>query len=530
MKKIVSLLLVVCFLLTALLACGEVETEAPTSGENKGTTTETDQFGQQKFISAVPVDDLDFNKESLTIIIRDDDKIKLEFGKPTPNPEDILDQAVTQRNERVASDLNLTLNYYYAASSDAGKCRTDFLKLIQDDVDSKLHEYDIAAHFGYYASDSGIRERSANLLDKDLFPYFDFSLPCWNQSVVKSSNINGKSIVCAGDLTLSIFNFAMVIWQNVDLYNELKNSDDPENMQDLVLDGEWTAGYLLQWANFFKDTDAKGDCDTYGVRIQGEQWCTNPTDAIPFAWKLNLMTTNNDGTHSFNFIGNDKAETAVELFRDIYKGDGNAFMHSYSAGGHTSTCHTENGCFVGGNIVFNADVICWDERGNEALRNMEDEYALLPWPKYDENQDDYYTTAQDCYTLIGVIDHWGSTPSTKGEAVSAYLQYSTELSYTDVRGMYFGKIVEPKFFGTDDTDGTVTKSIEIFNGIVDNLQFDYYALYSASLGHPMHIFRYCTAQTSNTLQAYFESQQAAAEKALKQTEQWFGLVPADGTT
>ena len=179
------------------------------------------------------------------------------------------------------------------------------------------------------------------------------------------------------------------------------------------------------------------------------------------------------------------------------------------------------------NIVFNAGVICWNDQENETLRNMEDEYALLPWPKYDENQDDYYSTSQDCYTLLGVIDHWASTPSTKGEAVSAYLQYSTELSYTDVRGMYFGKIVEPKFFGTDDTDGTVTKSIEIFNTIVDNLQFDFYVLYSASLGDPMHIFRYCTANTESTLEAYYDTKSTLAEEQLKKMDQWFGLLPPD---
>ncbi len=537
MKKIISLLLVLCFILTALMACGGEETPsdsaAPSgsaagdgSGDGGGTLAGTNEWGDQNIVYTIDPEEHDYAGDTLTMIIRNDDKIKREFGREG-STEEINEQIVT-RNTQVQSGLNMTVIPEYIGSSDAGLCREEFAKKIQGDVDGDQHMVDIAAHFGYYASDVGIREYSANLLDEDVFPHFDFTIPCWNQSIVKNSNINGKSLVCGGDMTLSIFNFAMVIWHNKTLYaaNRQKVENSPEDIQDLVLDGAWTAYELYKWSQFYENTSASDECDLYGVHLQGAPWATQPTDVLPFAWQLNLMTTNSDGTHAYNIIGNDKAEEAIKTFRNMYSGQGNSFKHIY-AGDCTKG-------FTGGEIVFAGDVLSWTEESDEKRRDMTDQYCLLPWPKYDELQvgkaneyyEDlgYYTTAQDCYSLIGVVDHFTSTVPTKGEMVSAYLQYTSELSYKDVRGYYFEKVVRGKNLGVDDTDGTVTKSIRIFNMIVNNLQFDYWALYSASLGDIMHLFRKTTAETSDTLENQFKQGQSKYESDLKTADIWFGLV------
>ena len=486
MKKIVSLLLVVCFLLTALLACGEAETQAPTGGENKGTTTETDQFGQQKFISAVPVDSLDFNQEKIVLLCRTDEVWYREWGKKADElGDDVLDQAINTRNEKVYSDLNLQVDIVRMplenTTNDGFKNYLyTFNKLIKSDVESKLHEYDIVSAFAYGASDLEIRDLLANMNNKDVFPYFDFTLPCWNQTMTKNIIINDRLYCMAGDINLSMFDRAMIVWCNKDLYNECKNSDDPD-IQDLALSED---GFLYtdfyKWSEFTKTTSSNnGECDDiFGTCISSRTMY----DSFIHAWDIDLVTRNNDNTHSYNIKGNKKAEECLEMLRGLIKMDGmfpGCTCNEGSADAH----------FVKGDIIFNLSILYPSAKSNEMLRNMEDEYCLLPVPKYNEDQENYGTTSADSYNLITVIDHWNSTPGTKGEAVSAYLQYATELSYTDVRGMYFGKIVEPKFFGTDDEDGTVTKSIEVFNLIIDNLQFDAPTVYSSSMDGVFWLWR-----------------------------------------
>ena len=40
--------------------------------------------------------------------------------------------------------------------------------------------------------------------------------------------------------------------------------------------------------------------------------------------------------------------------------------------------------------------------GGEMLRNYDVEYGILPNPKYEEDQDGYYTTCQDYFSIMAV--------------------------------------------------------------------------------------------------------------------------------
>ncbi len=537
MKRIISLLLVLIVVLMTFVACtgDEQNTEAPTDGETikpEGTLDETNEHGDNVLVTTIDPSEHDYNGESITMLIRNDEKIIREFGSDTSTEE--INENILTRNDQVATNLNLVFIPEYIASGDAGLCRETYASRIKSDVTSGLHTVDMAAFFGYYASDVAVREYSANLLDEETFPYFDFTLPCWNQSIVKNSNINGKSFVCGGDITLSIFNFAMIMWHNKTLYEELRDKQkDPEDMQDVMLAGEWTADKLYKWAQIYHNTSSADNCDTYGVSVGGNPWPTQPVDALPFAWQLNLMTTNADGTHAFNVVGNTKAEEAVVYYRQIFNAQGNGFHHDNCGG----SCG-----FIHGNYVFSGDCLSWDASSGETIRSMEEKYCLFPWPKWDELQvgrqlteveikagvEDlgYYTTAQDCYSIIGVLDHSESSVTTKGNMVSAYLQYTSELSYTDVRGYYFDKVLRGKTLGLDDEDGTVSKSIRTFNMIMNNLQFEYWYLYSASLAEITHLFR-GTAAGSGTLEEGYNTSKAKYDEALRAADVWFGLIEDD---
>ena len=143
-------------------------------------------------------------------------------------------------------------------------------------------------------------------------------------------------------------------------------------------------------------------------------------------------------------------------------------------------------------------------------------------------QENYGTTAHDSYTLMTVIDHSGSSVPTKGEAISAYLQYSTEESYTNVRGYYINRIVKPKYFGTDDTNGSVTKSIEIFNMIADNVEFTFISVYAPQLNG---VLNQCWRDVvmgdhdagATTAEAAFTSQEDMYISDLDAVDSWLGL-------
>ena len=523
-KKIIALLLVCVFVGAALVGCGSKETgnDEETNGGQSGnigaaTETETNIYGEPSFTSVVPVNDLDFEGEEISILHRDTEIVNREWHKDST--EDELDEAVAMRNSAVEETLNVTVVYERVPFPNYDQGATNFNNLVYDDVVKGFHYYDIAAHFAYAGAYPIIRDCNANLLDSEQFPFFDFTLPCWNQTVVNNTTINGRLHYITGDINISLFDSTMVMWYNKTLYDEKSDSSvDPENMQLYALQGLWTYDELYRWATrLYEDsngTAGKQTDDTYGygtdARGSGHP-C--PGDAIPHAWDLEFLIENNDGTHSYNIIGNDKAESALTKFRNLFDA--------------TGTCESATvSSFTAGNYVFYASVIYPGKDANMMIREMEDTYGLLPMPKYDVEQEQYGTTATDGYSLMTVLDHKDSTVPTKGDAVSAYLQLATEESYTSVRGYYFNRIIKPKYFGTDDSEGTVTNSIALFDIIVANIEFTFWNIYSAQLNNIAWLWR-DTVGRPGTLESEFVANETAFNDALRETDAWLGLISLD---
>ena len=137
------------------------------------------------------------------------------------------------------------------------------------------------------------------------------------------------------------------------------------------------------------------------------------------------------------------------------------------------------------------------------------------------------TTSQDYFTTMSILDHAESPVVTKGEEISAYLQYANEYSYDDVRGYYFHKIVKSKLLGTDDSDGHVSKSWTIFCLIVDNLQFDFGAIYGQMLDHIlMQVWRTNVHGSEGTVEAAFSGNADRYNDLLEDLHVWFGLIEA----
>ena len=524
-KKILALLLALVFISTALIACknDKKDDDKQDDGNKNNQTTdkkETNVYGEESFTGVVNPETLDFEGEELTILVRDNKVASREWHKDSP--EDELDEAVAMRNAAVGDSLNIVMQYEMVPDASYDTFAANFNGMITDDIVSDMHYYDIAANFAYAGAYPAVREFAANLNDKEAFQYFDFSLPCWNQAIVQNTTINGRLHYVSGDINLSMFDAAMVIWYNKTLYDAKKEDTDPENIQTHALAGQWTYQDLYVWASrLYEDsngTQGKDADDTYGLSIShSKRGNPNPHDAIPYAWDLEFVLTENDGTHSFNIIGNTKAEEALAKFRTLIYAEGSRQNGSV-------------GNFAAGHYVFWTGALYPNEDANMTIREMEDKYGLLPWPKYEATQENYGTTSQDYYSLMTVLDHAESSIPTKGDAISAYLQLATEESYTSVRGYYFNRIVKPKYFGTDDSEGTVTNSIALFDIIIDNIEFDYWTIYSPQLNDVAWLWRDAVGTEDTgavTLESIFKSEEDLYKQMITETDAWLGLRSAE---
>ena len=512
--------IVFCSFAVVPMLFDEPNSEPPYNGSesamNGGAATEkpTKEYGYDTYTSIVPVGDLDFEGDSITILHRNTVSAQREWYKNIR--DDDLDEVISMRNELISETLNLYVEYKAIGGADYEDCFNAFNEAIKTDVNNDMHEYDVVANHAYAGASAEIRDYLANLADREIFSYFDFSLSCWNQSIVRNTTINDKLYYITGDINLSTFDKSMVVFLNQKMYDEKKTDDDPEDLQDLALEGYdsknkvgksggFTYDELYRWASVFEEGNGE-DGDFHAI---SSEYGTTPLDSLPYAWDLDYINENADGSHAYNIVGNAKIEGALNKARKLLDGS--------VAKGVSNENIIAN--FASDKSIFALHVLYNNEAESDILRSMSSEYRLLPMPKYDKNQLDYGTTACEDYTLITVIDHSLSSVPTKGRAVSAYLQYLAEESYTNVRRYYVENVMKLKKFRDYDTEA-FKKSVQIFNIIANSIELPFVSVYAPQLNNIMQECWREAVISGITAEEAYQNNQDIYDSKLAELDSW----------
>jgi hypothetical protein len=185
------------------------------------------------------------------------------------------------------------------------------------------------------------------------------------------------------------------------------------------------------------------------------------------AFEARAMRRSNN-SWEYNLVSNSRAEDVLTRTRKLYSIEGVIQNESTQK-------------FAAGESLFLVTKLYKDYEANYLIREMDGKYGLMPLPKYNTAQEQYKAFSSGA-SFIGILDHSRSDTKTHSIAVSAFLEKTAERSYTQVLGYYFNRVVKPKYFGTDDQVGTVTHSIQAFDAIIHNIEFEFCNVYSSELG------------------------------------------------
>ena len=458
--------------------------------------TETDR---QSFVPIVDYTRVDFEGAKIVILLPEDNDISREFYMDVPEDELDVDAAVCMRNAAVEETLNVVIEYERVPIDRGNRenHRAILYDMIAKDFTSELHSYDISVNYAYATVGMAQRGYAANLLDESTFPYLEFDLPCWNASFIDiTSDSNGERMYYVlGDMQISYYNSAVVTWYNKTLYDNSRDKLDYESLYDMAMEGQWTYEEMYRMV-----TSMYGEKDGAKPLLINESCADIAKLALPISWGVDFMMKDAAQDHSFNIAGNTKAEDSLSKVRALFDAEGTVYGNEVN--------------FANGEALFFIDQFDANYDRNMVIREMEDKYGLLPLPKYDVASD-YETFVGDTYNLISVINYGGGK-DVKGGAVSAWIELATEESFTSVRGYYFNRVVKPKFFGTDDSEGTVTDSVAMFDLIVNNIKFYRASVYSDQLGGINSLW--CDAvddKDGRTLEEIFEERREQLDAALE---------------
>lgn len=370
-QRILSLLL--CGLLL-MASCGTADTNNPSTetigGENDAAAKNETLPAETEISDDLPEKDL--GGWDMDIVCHEDALSGTwTFTAEELNGELINDE-IYNRTVRLEDRFNFNYNVVPPEGSDVwGRMGTVLKNLVAagDDV------YDLAIYYTY--------QLQAQMVQGKLFynmlkiPYIDFDKPWWHTEINDTFTLYGYLPTILSDYSLNSYQYANLLVYNTTMANDR----GIDGLYDMVRDGTWTLDSFQKIVESVT-TDTNGDGkfdenDTYG-------YATNfGYHALTWCYAIGEMGIHlkEDGVE----LGyqSEKFSTMTEWLYNMLYGANNTFEIGWDK--ECAIKWDENRVFIQA-IWFN-DL--------EKFRQNESGYGLLPYPKYSEQQEKYYTY-DDC--------------------------------------------------------------------------------------------------------------------------------------
>ena len=415
--KVISLVLALLMVVACFAACGGGdETTLP-----QASGTKDDETGRNAVKDTVPTD-LDFKGETVTFFVRDDQEMwknEMDVEKTTNNT---LYDAIYYRNATVEQRLGVEIEQIGQAG--AYNVSDTWNSTLRNAVLTKSGDYDGAAIYASTGSALAVEGLYYNVLD---LPYINFNQPWWNKNIVDEVTLFDTLYYLAGDIAITEVAGGVCFFYNKDLFTELYQTQNI-NLYELVDNQQWTIDKLHELvAGAWIDENSDGvisDGDTVGYAAGAKSDSDGSMDAWVPAMGISI-TKMVDGYPEYTFYDEHTVE-AFEKLQALYRSN----PGSLCVDGRQSTS------FIIGNQLF----LRGDLNAGEGLRDMQDDYGVLPMPKFDAEQDDYHTTFSNTASLVVVLSTCTAT-----EKVGATLELMAAEAYKQVTPAYFEICLQGKY-------------------------------------------------------------------------------------
>ena len=414
-----------------LSACSSGTEDQPTdaadttvAAETTEPATESTETGRADVKDNLPAD-LNLGGEVINILGRNADNIMKFDIVGTDNTGELVYDAVWERNARVKERLNVELNVIPSQSTSLN----DLKREMQQTVMAGAGDFDL-----FITSNNSIVQFGmvAYLRTFNNAPYLDFEQPWWWTESMLDISLDGKTIqYLIGDILPFNILTSSVVYANKDIWQN--HFGDPEQMYDLVENGEWTLDTFAQYSrDVYEDVNGDGVLDKGDVvGFYGNEYQT--IDYLAAGSDLFFCVRGEDGTVSLN-PPDERAVDFVELLINLFYNENASVITAGSVESEFVPAFTEGRC------LFLPDVL--QTATKAAMRDMESDYAILPVPKYDENQAQYKTDVYGHSTNASVPV---TVDDKKFESVCAVLEALCAESYRSVTDKLYEVALKGKY-------------------------------------------------------------------------------------
>ena len=437
--KILTSLLTISIVAALLISCAG-STPPPTSTTGDIIASDTSDKGvADEYIYA----SLDCNGEDFTFL---NVTTTWDFYTAITHESEtgeVLDDAIFSRNKKIEERYNVNIK---EIAFDIGEVENNLRKTIQ--AGDAIYD---AAFCPMYnnAPIGGLITQNLFLNLKDI-PELQLDKQWWNQKISKDGVIgnNGGLYFALSDINIMnlqgawcvYFNENMMINKGLELpYNAVKN-------------GTWT------FDEFYKYEKA-------GASLNGtDSYKWDPNGAAVFGYTSYeggtsaLMAASGESYIRIDDTGTPKLAIEHERFYDVCAKIAGLTMNTgeyQNANDYTTGFHFE--------MIFRdarAMMLIGELKAADVFRTMDDTFGIVPMPKFDENQKEYYTSVARQAPVLVV-----PTTNTNLSRTGIILDDLAYSSYKDVTPIFWDVTVSQKRLRNED-------SIEMLQIIKDSVQFD----------------------------------------------------------
>lgn len=404
MKKIIAFL-IAALMVFSIVACAE---ETDTDKKKPDSTIKQDEN---------PFKDIDLEEQTITVMCLSttDGTMKINSYSDLKADEltgDPVNDAVYERNQNIEGLLNCDLEVYEMGSFGASGTIN---------VGSDLKNNLLAGNpDGIYACFVNGISLSALISGEVLYNLNDIDTlgldnEWWYQSANDSMVINGKLFAATGDFSVRGLVSMTSIFFNKTLLNRYEQLENP---YDLVRSGKWTIDKLTEYANVMTEIGGDGTLDVDDQVGFVSEWGSG----YYYVSAAGIRAYENNGTDVVFGMNNENAQQMVTKIsqlltnRQVSKIVADHYGDNYSAAGVLSYFGDNKIAFYSHNIYDALE-----------LRDMEAEFGMLPLPKLNEAQTDYYSISNRYFSSYALIPLASPDAEISGIILNALSYYGNKL-------------------------------------------------------------------------------------------------------
>jgi len=381
MKKLRFFLILLCFamLLPVMVSCGEKKPNV-----DKGDKYVYDDLTRETAADSIPDDyDLEFQTIAFFNPWTDD---KAVYGDAEST--DIIYSRIYERNLSVQERLSVKLEFVDSGATTWQDC-SEVLK-------REIQAMSTAWEAVFAANNMVIQQKLFNyfhnLTDSE---YIDIDERWWYTDAIEElavDNFNYRFLY--GDISIETLGKTGAMYYNKEAYEAyLSPNKDPDELYFEVLEGKWIFedfARLVKKSRIERGGDGSNDVYGYSLFGTGEE--------IRFFQEAAGVTMYYRDSHGMPVLDlmNDKSVAFTnEMYSLLYENEG-AYIFYPGLGGGPREEHKYD--FANGKVIFLLGNL--NTAISDTMREMKADFGILPYPKWDEEQEEYRSLLHNSTTLV----------------------------------------------------------------------------------------------------------------------------------